>query len=100
MRQFLFAIIGMAVCLSGAQAQSLASILDGRAVKIQVRHADPCLIVALIQGMQVQSPELSTILNFAGIPTTIPDDAFVPKGRMIVDPTDNSIWYLPGAQAR
>lgn len=67
-----------------------------RAIRFPVRHADPYLIVALLEGIPVLEPEISTILGFAGLPAP-PTSAFrlLPPGRLFVNPTDNSIWFVP-----
>ncbi len=92
MKRLICALAALGVVLSG-YAQTAP---ERTVIKFRVMHADPYLIVALLQGLNETSPEISTILNFAGVPTTIPDGVLVPKGRIVVDPTDNSIIYMPG----
>lgn len=67
-------------------------------VKIKVRHADPWMLVALLQGQPVISPEISTLMGFMGMPAPPPTAGFgnlFPAGRIFVNPTDNSIWFVP-----
>ncbi len=69
----------------------------GTPVRFRVQHADPYAIVAMLQGQQIPYPELSTLAMFG---FQLPQGAqagqsFVPEGTFIVNPTDNSIWYLP-----
>lgn len=84
------ALVSLATVGSWAQTQPERTV-----IKYRIMHGDPYLIVALIQGLNVTSPEISVLLNFAGVPTTIPEDSLIPKGRIVVDPTDNSILYMP-----
>ncbi|MBX3117661.1 MAG: hypothetical protein KF784_01235 [Fimbriimonadaceae bacterium] len=64
-------------------------------IKITIRHADPWFVVNMLQGIQVQFPELSTL----GIPGLLNPPAgqglALFPGKFIVNPTDNSIWYYP-----
>lgn len=90
-------ILGAALALIVAASSWGQTQPERTVVRYRIMHGDPYLIVALIQGLEVTSPEISTLFNFAGVPTTIPDDAFIPKGRIVVDPTDNSIIYMPFA---
>lgn len=67
-------------------------------VKIKVRHADPWMLVALLQGQPVISPEISTLMGFMGMPAPPQTPGFgnlFPAGRVFVNPTDNSIWFVP-----
>ena len=66
-------------------------------VRIQVRHADPWAIKTLLDGGQLQSPELSTILALMGQapPTNNSGSALFPDGRFMVNPADNSLWFIP-----
>lgn len=66
--------------------------------RIRVMSADPWFIKSMIEGTPVNQPELSTILGFAGIPekeSTLIQGIFGRQGRIIVDPTDNSLIFIP-----
>jgi len=66
-------------------------------VRIPIRHADPWYVLAMIQGTPVISPELSTILGFAGLPQGMAGagNSLFSGGRFNVNPTDNSLWFYP-----
>lgn len=66
-------------------------------IRIPVRSADPYTIVALLQGTPIVSPEMSTLFGFAGVPqqATNQINGFFAGGKFMVNPTDNSIWWLP-----
>ena len=63
--------------------------------RIAVYSSDPWRIVAILRGIRVPLPELSTLsifgFAFTGGQGTVP----MFPGRFMVNPTDNSIWYLP-----
>jgi len=66
--------------------------------KIRVLHADPWAIKAMIEGTPINRPELSTILGFAGVPdkdSALIEEMFGGKGRIEVNPTDNSLIFIP-----
>lgn len=73
--------------------------VEGRSfIRIVVRHGDPWAIKALIEGTPITQPELSAILGFAGVPdkeSSLLESMFGGKGRLIVNPTDNSILFIP-----
>lgn len=66
-------------------------------VRITIRHADPWYVLAMIQGQPIVSPEMSTILGFAGLPQGMANAAnsLFSGGRFLVNPTDNSLWFYP-----
>jgi hypothetical protein len=67
-------------------------------VRIRVMHADPWAMKALIEGTSISQPELSSILGFAGIPdrdSEMITSIFGGKGRLVVNPTDNSLLFFP-----
>ena len=87
---------------SAIALMALASLSFGQTavtpIKIKVRHADPWMLVALLQGEPVVSPEISTLMGFMGMPAPPPTTGFgrlIPPGRIFVNPTDNSIWFVP-----
>ncbi len=66
--------------------------------KIQIRHADPWAVKALLEGNSLRSPELSTLPGFAGIMSNGANAAqrqLLTDGFLVVNPTDNSLWYFP-----
>lgn len=69
----------------------------GLPARIRVYHADPYVLVALLEGRQVPFPEMSTLAVFGFQPgqSGQQGQGFYPQGTFIVNPTDNSIWYLP-----
>jgi hypothetical protein len=85
------------VLVTGAFCQA-RPIADGGFFRITVLHADPYLIKAMLEGTSVMQPELSTILNFAGVPdkdSELITSLFGGPGRIVVNPTDNSLLFFP-----
>lgn len=68
-----------------------------RPIRIPVRHADPYMVKALLEGQAIFQPELSTALGFAGVPGQAAGavNTFFKNGRLVVNPTDNSLWFFP-----
>lgn len=90
MKALLFAVMLGTVGLATAQRPAF--------VRILVRHADPWLVKAMLEGISVQQPELSTILGFAGIPdqtSELIEELFGGQGKLVVNPTDNSLLFIP-----
>jgi hypothetical protein len=86
-----------AMLVSSAFCQA-RPIADGGFFRIQVLHADPWLVKALLEGTSVMQPELSTILNFAGVPdkdSELITSLFGGPGRIVINPTDNSLLFFP-----
>ncbi|AIE83435.1 hypothetical protein [Fimbriimonas ginsengisoli] len=67
-------------------------------MRIPVRHADPWTIKAMLEGVPLRSPETSTLPGFAGVMGNATNAAnrFLKDGILVVNPTDNSLWYFPG----
>lgn len=86
------------LCAFALAAVGLATAQRPAFVRIQVNHADPWLVKAMLEGLSVQQPELSTILGFAGIPdqtSELIEELFGGQGTLIVNPTDNSLLFIP-----
>ncbi len=78
-------------------AQQLPVPQPSRPIRFAVNHADPWMIVALLEGRRVVSPEMSTLFNAMGMPQQVEQGLNrLFQGRFIVNPTDNSIWFYPG----
>jgi len=68
-------------------------------IRIPVYHADPWFIVAMLQGMLVVSPELSTLFTGMGMPPQVTQGLNgLFKGKYVVNAADNSIWFYPGQE--
>jgi hypothetical protein len=94
----LFTLLGVFAVLATNAFCQARPIGDGGVLRFQVYHGDPYLIKALLQGTQVMQPELSTLLNFAGIPDKDSDlitSLFGGAGRIVINPTDNSLLFFP-----
>jgi hypothetical protein len=65
--------------------------------QIRVRHADPWAIKAMLEGQSIVSPEMSTLFAFFGMPQNTMQNvnSLITGGKLIVNPTDNSIWFFP-----
>ena len=65
-------------------------------IRIAVQHADPWMIVAMLEGRPVVSPEISTLFGALGMPPQVAQGLnSLFKGKFVVNPTDNSIWFFP-----
>lgn len=94
----LIATLATAACLATGVFAQGRPLGDSGVIRIRVLHGDPWAIKALIEGTQITKPELSTILGFAGIPdkdSALIESIFGSKGRLIVNPTDNSLLFFP-----
>ncbi len=63
-----------------------------------VQHGDPYVIVMLLMGQSPPFPEMSTArIIFGGQFATQQQNGrwFIPEGTLMVNPADNSIWYIP-----
>ena len=85
------------ILAASAVAQIPRITIRRQPVRIQVRHADPWMIKSLLEGGQIQSPELSTILALMGgqPPQGNGSNSLVTDGKLMVNPTDNSLWFIP-----
>lgn len=69
---------------------------DATPFRIPVRHADPWMVKAMLEGIPVRSPEMSAMPGFQGLgQATNAAVAFLQNGKLVVNPTDNSLWYFP-----
>jgi hypothetical protein len=93
MKAFLAILAAAAVVPSFAQGTPLG----GGVLKFRLIHADPWAVKSLLQGMPLISPEISTVLGFAGVPDQESQllKQFLGEGRLQVNPTDNSILWIP-----
>jgi hypothetical protein len=95
----IFLVAGLA--LAGAACGQALPVRDEtrRPVRIPIRYADPYAVRAMIEGVAISSPEMSTLALLMGTPAGPPVAAgigFLRSGRLMVNPTDNSLWWIPG----
>jgi len=69
-------------------------------VKLAIRHADPWMVKAMIEGGQVTQPELSTLWGVTGNQPGAQSgnqggSPLLESGFLVVNPTDNSLWWYP-----
>ncbi len=86
---------GLTLCLLALAAIASADVPAPR--RIPIRHADPWMVKALLEGMAVRSPEMSTMPGFQGLGQNAANavGSLVKGGRLVVNPTDNSLWFFP-----
>jgi hypothetical protein len=91
---FLSAGVGAA---SAAQTPAVPASSVRQALRIPVRHADPWFIKFALEGQPLVSPELSTIFGLFGAPPQSASqvNGLLRGGKLIVNPTDNSLWWYP-----
>ena len=88
--------IALLLALSFAAVPAMASDVPAP-IRIPVRHADPWMIKALLEGVAVTAPEMSTLPGFQGLGQNAANavGSFIRGGRLVVNPTDNSLWFFP-----
>jgi len=92
---------GICIILAATAAMATAQIpritVRRQPIRIQIRHADPWAIKIMLEGGQIQSPELSTILALMGgqPPQSNGGNSLYPDGKFLVNPADNSLWFIP-----
>ncbi|MBL1151734.1 MAG: hypothetical protein D8M22_03220 [Armatimonadetes bacterium] len=93
-RTSILALICLLSAWSGAQTPPTA---PPQPIRLQVRHADPWVIKLMLEGGSVVSPEMSTLFGFLGAPPNTGNavNRLFQNGTLIVNPTDNSIWFFP-----
>jgi len=66
-------------------------------IRIPVRSADPWFIKFALEGQKLVSPELSTLFFLMGAPqgTGSAVNTLFDGGKLLVNPTDNSLWWYP-----
>jgi hypothetical protein len=86
-------IVGITLSIAVAGSAFSQGIRDP--FRIRIRHADPWVVKAMIEGLQVRIPEMSTIPGFAGMLGNAANTAakLLQDGFLVVNPTDNSLWY-------
>jgi hypothetical protein len=75
----------------------LASQERAKPLRIQIRRADPYFVKGMLEGRGLTSPELSTALDFMGLPGQIVNviDSLFKDGTFLVNAADNSLWWIP-----
>lgn len=96
MRGVLLSFYALAVACS-AMAQSTLPAQKKEPIRLQIRHADPWFVKAMLEGIPVQNPEISTLPGFAGLGNAAGQGLgrFLSTGKLVVNPTDNSLWFFP-----
>ena len=85
-----------AALLALSLAVAASASAQARPVRIPIRHADPWAIKAMLEGRPIVSPELSTVLLLGGqAPAGTAVNALFRNGRFVVNPADNSLWFIP-----
>lgn len=70
-------------------------------VKFTIRHADPWSVKAMLEGGSIGSPEQSTLWqllggsNRSGGNMSNGGSPILGDGFLVVNPTDNSLWWYP-----
>ncbi len=62
--------------------------------RFEVFHADPYVVVMLLVGQSPPYPEVSTVMGGRAFLAGEGDLGGV-RGRFVVNPADNSIWFIP-----
>jgi len=70
--------------------------------RFQIMHSDPWMVKAMIEGAAVTAPELSSVANLlsgslSGFGNQSGSNSLLQDGFLVVNPTDNSLWWYPKA---
>ena len=93
--------LALALIATSATFATVGKQTDNRApVKLKMRHADPWAVKALLEGRSISEPELSTLWGVSpgktgGQSNTPSNSPLVRDGTLVVNPTDNSLWWFP-----
>ena len=87
-------LVGSLGAVGGAQTRPRRTPIP---VRMEIRHADPWYVKGILEGQSLVSPELSTVFGFMGFPPSTGDavNSLFKGGRLVVNPTDNSLWFFP-----
>lgn len=97
-------LLALSLALAGTIGIACSQVISEettRPLQIRIRHADPWFVKAMLEGQQMFSPEISTIMLMMGAPQGAAQsaqqglNAFFTGGKLIVNPGDNSIWFIP-----
>ena len=96
-----FSLSVLALCLGSAPAAAVPQLQSPlparRPIRIPVRSADPWFIKFALEGQRLVSPELSTLFFLMGAPQGSGNavNTLFDGGKLLVNPTDNSLWWYP-----
>jgi len=93
----------LALAFGCAMAAGEKKQLDNRVpVKLQIHHADPWAVKAMLEGSNLTQPEISTLWGVRGGPKSGGGTGqqgggspLLQDGFLVVNPTDNSLWWYP-----
>lgn len=89
-------VAGIGTYAHAAQASSVKL----RPHRFEVLHGDPWAIKAMLEGTPLRSPEIGVLLSMGGAGAGLAagaasQNALFKSGTLMVNPTDNSIWWFP-----
>jgi hypothetical protein len=92
----------LCILLATVSLSTAFAAQDRRPIRIQIRHADPYFVKGMMEGRGLTSPELSTALDFMGLPGQIGSiiDGIFKDGTFLVNAGDNSLWWIPNPKRR
>lgn len=75
--------------------------VSAQPVRLRIRHADPWMVKAMLEGQQVTAPEISTVWALNGMMPAAGQAVqnYFARGRFVVNAADNSLWFFPERQA-
>lgn len=87
----------LSFCLCAIGASAFAQFSKPAPIRLQIRHADPWFIKGILEGLPMRQPEISTYPGFGGLGAATAQGAakFFSNGKLVVNPTDNSLWFFP-----
>ena len=95
-------LIFVGLGLTSALGISFRKQLDGQSpIRLAIHHADPWMVKAMLEGKSTDQPELSTIWQITGGGNLQSGgqagagSPFLRDGYLVVNPTDNSLWWYP-----
>jgi len=108
MKIHLSTLFAVGICAIALPSTATKKQVDNRTpVRLAIRHADPWAVKAMLEGQSITQPELSTILGGQrGGPSGSGQNnrqggtsPLLKDGYLVVNPTDNSLWWYPKKQS-
>ncbi len=97
MVRILFAIVAMASTTIVFAQSSTVLPVKRTPFRLKIRSADPWFVKAMLEGLPMTQSEISTIPGFGGLGSAVSQgmSKMFEGGHLIVNPTDNSLWFIP-----
>jgi hypothetical protein len=90
-----FALVTIAVAAASVAAAQTPAI-HAEPFQLKIRHADPYMVKFMIEGRPIMQPEIGALMALGGMPNVGQAvNSLIKSGHLVVNPTDNSLWWFP-----